>query len=63
MPIEVRGHLIVSPFTFVCDGKLYRSSNAKGWTNIQDQFGYSVFGRYQNAWRVRNVPWVMLPTY
>lgn len=56
MPIEVRGHLIVSPFTFVCDGKLYRSSNAKGWTNIQDQFGYSVFGRYQNAWRVRNVP-------
>lgn len=56
MPIEVRGHLIVSPFTFVCEGKLYRSSNAKGWTNIQDQFGYSVFGRYQHAWRVRNVP-------
>lgn len=40
----------------MCDGKLYRSSNAKGWTNIQDQFGYSVFGRYQNDWRVRNVP-------
>lgn len=55
MPIEVRGHLIVSPFTFVCEGKLYRSSNAKGWTNIQDQFGYSVFGRYQHSWRVRNV--------
>lgn len=55
MPIEVRGHLIHSTFTFVCDGKLYRSSNAKGWVNIQDQFGYSVFGRYQHAWRVRNV--------
>lgn len=56
MPIEIRGHFIVSPFTFVCDGKLYRSSNSTRWTNIQDQFGYSVFGRYQHGWRVRNVP-------
>lgn len=56
MPIEIRGHLIVSPFTFVCDGKLYRSSSAVRWTNIQDQFGYAVFGRYHHGWRVRNVP-------
>lgn len=56
MTIIVRGHNIEAVFVFVCDGKLYRSNTSKSWWNIQDQFGYSVFGRYQYGWRVRNVP-------
>ncbi|ENW4943664.1 HNH endonuclease [Salmonella enterica] len=44
MAMEVHGHIISSPFVFVCDGKVYRSHSASNWTVVFSRYGTQAWG-------------------